>query len=110
MKKKILIAVLVVALAITSVVALVACDNTNLDGKYIRQGQENDYLLIEGDTIKYIWEKTDGSQEVIHSGTFTKDGKKLIVSNVSDFTELTIESDGVLVWTTSTNKTIRFVK
>lgn len=110
MKKKILIAVLVIALAITSVVALVACDNTNLDGKYVEQGQENWYLLIEGDTIKYIVEKTDGSQEVMQSGTFTKDGKKLIVSNVADFTELTIESDRVLVWTTSTNKTIRFVK
>lgn len=110
MKKKILITVLVITLAITSVVALVACDNTNLDGKYIQQGQENWYLLIEGESIKLVKENTDGTQDIKQSGTFTKDGKKLIVSNVADFTELTIESDGVLVWTTSTNKTIRFVK
>lgn len=80
MKKKILIAVLVVALAITSVVALVACDNTNLDGKYIEQGQENSYLLIDGNTIKYIWEKADNTKETTQTGTFTVDSNELKVT------------------------------
>lgn len=80
MKKKILIAVLVIALAITSIVALVACDNTNLDGKYIEQGQENWYLLIEGDSIKYIKDNTDGTQDLKQSGTFTVEGNELKVT------------------------------
>lgn len=93
MKKKILIVVLVIALAITSVVALVGCDNTNLDGKYIEQGQENWYLQIEGDSIKYIKENTDGSQKVLQSGTFIVDGNTLNVTGFEYEVEFEISKD-----------------
>lgn len=93
MKKKILIAVLVIALAITSVVALVACDNTNLDGKYIQQGQENWYLLIEGESIKLVKENTDESQKILESGTFTVEDNELKVTGFKDEYKFEISKD-----------------
>lgn len=93
MKKKILIAVLVIALAITSVVALVACDNTNLDGKYIQQGQENWYLLIEGESIKLVKENTDESQKILESGTFTIEDNELKVTGFEDEYKFEISKD-----------------
>lgn len=109
MKKKILITALVATLVIISAVALVACDNTNLDGKYIRHDQENKYLLINGDTIKYIWEKADGTLETTQSGTFTVDGSELKVTGFEYEVKFEISKDNktiVMKYVNSEDKTI----
>lgn len=109
MKKKILIAILVIALAITSVITLVACDDSKLNGKYITQGQENWYLQIEGDNIKYIKENTDGSQKVLQSGTFIVEGNTLKVTGFEYEVEFEISKDKktiIMVYTETGAKNI----
>lgn len=94
MKKKILIAVLVVALAITSVVALVACDN-GLDGEYYYSQNGIVFkITIEGNYLKMTEGYSREEQtSVRNEGEFERDGDILTV-NKGKSSEFTVKIDG----------------
>lgn len=88
--KKIISVILVIAVMVTGIIGLVACQNDSLDGRYKNTNSEH-YLVISGNTIKYFFKET-----LKEEGTFTRKGDKL-TTTIEGYENITVLDNGDLV-------------
>lgn len=102
MKKKILVIVTAVVMALMCVVGLVACNGDGVEGTYYvyENGEKQDGMSMKLEDGKATMTQTMGGQSVSVSGTYTVSGKTVKVTasvgGVSSSQDLTIVSDGIL--------------
>lgn len=93
--KKIISVILVIAVMVTGIIGLVACQNDSLDGRYKNTNSEH-YLVISGNTIKYFFKET-----LKEEGTFTRKGDKL-TTTIEGYENITVLDNGDLINHTKT--------
>lgn len=102
MKKKILVIMTAVIMALTCAFGLIACNGDDVEGTYYvyMNGEKQEGMSIQFDDGKVTTTQTMAGQSVTISGTYEVDGKtvKITVSvgGVSSTQDLTIVSDGIL--------------
>lgn len=103
MKKKFLVIVTAVIMALTCAFAFVACGSgDDVEGTYYvyMNGEKQEGMSIKFDDGEVTTTQTMAGQTVTVSGTYEVDGKtvkiKVSVGGVSSTQDLTIVSDGIL--------------
>lgn len=93
--KKIISVILVIAVMVTGIIGLVACQNDSLDGRYKSTDGEW-YLVLNDNSIKLYFK--DNMEE---EGTFTRKGDKL-TTTIEGYENITVLDNGDLINHTKT--------